>query len=249
MRRFIEAIAGVGGLDIRYGDYDTLFVKREYDSYYYFFFLKEKEQLAKLQSEAADIFHKMKESKIYQPDMDKNTTCIFCLRIEENEYYKIEEDEEISEISKIICLIEEDLNYFKKNVFLYTEKMEQFAQKNIGKFELLCKTYFTEDYFREYKKSNRDSFEYDFLINMFIKIPFLSFYEYQEKKDIKYQTAESFIEKRCVKMGIDLEHINKLSVDLEKLEDEDALYKWVDTLIEQQNCNDSGVMEVINNED
>ncbi len=249
MRRFIEAMVGVDGLDIGYGDYDTLFVKLEYDSYYYFFFLKEKEQLSNLQSEAEDIFHQLKESKIYQPDMDKNTTCIFCLRIEEDEYYKIEKDEEISEISKIICLIEEDLNYFKKNVFLYTDKMEQFAQKNIGKFELLCEEYFTEESFREYKKSNKDSFEYDFLINMFIKIPFLSFYEYQKKKDIKYQTAESFIEKRCAAMEIDLELINKLSMDLEKLEDEDALYKWVDTLIEQRNSNDKGVLEVINNED
>ena len=44
MRRFIEAMVGVDGLDIGYGDYDTLFVKLEYDSYYYFFFLKEKEQ-------------------------------------------------------------------------------------------------------------------------------------------------------------------------------------------------------------
>lgn len=84
---------------------------------------------------------------------------------------------------------------------------------------------------------------------MFIKIPFLSFYEYQKKKDIKYQTAESFIEKRCAAMEIDLELINKLSMDLEKLEDEDALYKWVDTLIEQRNSNDKGVLEVINNED
>ena len=50
-------------------------------------------------------------------------------------------------------------------------------------------------------------------------------------------------------MEIDLELINKLSMDLEKLEDEDALYKWVDTLIEQRNSNDKGVLEVINNED
>ena len=78
-------MVGVDGLDIGYGDYDTLFVKLEYDSYYYFFFLKEKEQLSNLQSEAEDIFHQLKESKIYQPDMDKNTTCIFCLRIEEDE--------------------------------------------------------------------------------------------------------------------------------------------------------------------
>ncbi len=249
MRRFIEAIVGVDGLDIGYEDYDTLFIKREFDSYYYFFFLKEKEQLIALQNEAGDIFHKMKESKVYQPDMDKNTTCIFCLCVEESEYYGMEKDEEISEISKVICLVEEDLNYFKKNVFLYTEKMGLFAQENIGKFELLCKEYITEKCFQEYKKSIKSSFAYDFLINMFIKIPFLSFYEYQGKKDKKYQTAESFIEEKCKAMGIDLGHINKLSAELEKLEDEDALFKWVDTLIEQQNSNDKGIKEVLNNED
>ena len=53
MREFIEAIVGNEKLDFRYKDYDLLFVRHDYDSYYLFYFLKDKSQLISLQKEAA----------------------------------------------------------------------------------------------------------------------------------------------------------------------------------------------------
>lgn len=242
MRDFIEAISGVDKLDFTYGKFDSIFVKREYDSYYLFFFLKNKEQLLELREEAGEVFHAIKGNKeLYRPDMDKNTTCIFCLCVSESEYYEIGESGEISELSKMICLVEEDLNYFKKNVLLYTDKMEAFARRNKGKFESICKQYLTEKYFQTYKKSSQGSFEYDFLLNLFIKIPFLSFNEYQQEK--RYQTMEAFIEERCRAMEIDQEDIDKISKELEKFESEDKLYQWVDMLLEEQEKKDKGVTE------
>lgn len=249
MREFIESIVGISQLDFRYGEYDLLFVKHNYDSYYLFFFLKDKENLLVLKNEAGNIIRAIKEDKkMYQPNMDKNITCIFCLCVGENEYYEVEENGKISELSKIICLTEEDLNYFKKNVFLYTVKMEEFARKNIGRFEELCQKYFTEDNFQLYKKSYKNIWEYDFLINLFIKIPFLSFYRYQYENGKTYNTINAFIEKMCKIKEIDCDNADVICEQLEEIiEDEDMLYEWLDALIESDK-NDT-MIEVIEDED
>lgn len=236
MREFIETLVGDKKLDFRYKDYDSLFVKQDYDSYYLFYFLEDKSQLIILQKEAVEIFNSIKSNKeLYKPDMDKNTTCIFFLPVTEQEYYEIGENGEISELSKIICLVEENLNYFKKNVFLYTDKMKKFAQQNKGKFQSICSKYFTEYYFEKYKESCRNSYEYDFLINLFIKIPFLSFYTYQPVKQKEYQTMEAFIEQKCKEAEINKSHIEKISDRIEVLDNEEELYEWVDALLEEEN--------------
>lgn len=236
MRGFIEAIKGVTRLDFSYKDYNSLFMKHEYNAYYLFFFLEKKEQLITLKKEAGNIVRTMKENeKLYQPDMDKNITCIFCLCVEEHEYYGVGDNRKISDLSKVICLVEEDLNYFKKNVFLYTEQMETFAQKNIGNLELICLEYLTEDKFESYKKSNKESYEYDFLINLFIKIPFLNFYRYQNKNRKGYQSINVFIKQKCKEKEINHSYIETLCGELEEnIEDENKLYKWLETLIDNQ---------------
>lgn len=234
MREFIEAIVGEEKLNFRYKDYNSLFVKQDYDSYYLFYFLDDRSQLITLQKEAVEIFSSIKGDKeLYKPDMDKNTTCIFFLHVTEQEYYEIGENGEISELSKIICLVEEDLNYFKKNVFLYTDNMEKFAQRNKGKFESICDEYFTEHYFERYKESCRNSFEYDFLINLFIKIPFLSFYGYQPVEQKVYQTMEAFIKQKCREAEINQNYIEKISDKIESLDNEQELFEWVDVLLQE----------------
>ena len=244
MREFIEAIVGNEKLDFRYKDYDLLFVRHDYDSYYLFYFLKDKSQLISLQKEAVEMFNSIKDDKeLYKPDMDKNTTCIFFLYITEQEYYEIGENGQISELSKIICLVEEDLNYFKKNVFLYTDQMENFAQQNKGKFKSLCENYFTEHYFQKYKESCRNSFEYDFLINLFIKIPFLSFYKYLPLEQKKYRSMENFIEEKCREAQINQNHIKEMSNKIEMLDNEEELYRWVDELLKKQESEQDGADE------
>lgn len=97
MREFIEALVGDKKLDFRYKDYDSIFVKQDYDSYYLFYFLEDKSQLIILQKETVEIFNSIKSNKeLYKPDMDKNTTCIFFLPVTEQEYYEIGENGEIS---------------------------------------------------------------------------------------------------------------------------------------------------------
>lgn len=248
MHKFIESVVGDGYLDFTYKKYDSLFVKHNYNSYYLFFFLKSQKQLVTLYKETVNIFRAIKEmEKIYQPDMDKNINCIFFLCVSEDEYYAIGTNSIISELSKVICLVEEDLNYFKKNVFLYTEKMEMFARDNMGDFETLCQEYFTEDNFQLYKKSNKDIYEYDFLLNLFIKIPFLNFHKYMRENQKEYHTLSFFIEAQCNNKEIDHGYIDMVCGQLEEnIEDENKLYKWLDTL--QENKTDKEKVEVSEDE-
>lgn len=236
MREFIETIVGEKNIDFRYEDYDTLFVKKEFNSYYLFFFLNDKNQLIELKDRIGDIFRTIKKNaEIYQVDMDKNITCIFCLCVSEQEYYEMEQTNQISDLSKIICLVEEDLNYFKKNVLLYTKKMEEFVQMNSKSFDLICEEYITEERFQDYKRSSKDNYEYDFLISLFIKIPFLSFQRFLPKDEDGYQSLGSFIKEKCVEKFIDKGDIDKISKQLEDvLDDEDKLYAWIDELVQDQ---------------
>lgn len=249
MFEFIESIAGGENLDFKYEEYDLLFVRNNHNSYYLFFFLKCQEQLVSLQKETANIFQAIKEKgKIYQPDMDKNITCIFLLCVSEDKYYEIGTNR-ISDLSKVICLVEEDLNYFKKNVLLYTDKMKEFARENIGKFEELCQEYFTDDNFQLYKISNKDAYEYDFLLNLFIKIPFLNFHKYMWENQKEYHTLSSFIEAQCSLREIDHGYIDVICGLLEEnLEDENKLYKWLDMLQENKSDEDKEEQEVLEDE-
>lgn len=236
MRKFIESITGEDSLNFRYKEYNTWFVKEDFNSYYLFFFLDDKKQLIELKKETVCIFSTIKKNaELYQVDMDKNITCIFCLCVSEQEYYEMEQTNQISELSKLICLVEEDLNYYKKNVFLYTKEMEEFVHGNTKDFEQLCKEYITNEGFQAYKKSSKESYEYDFLINLFIKIPFLSFQKYLPKDDDGYQSMEKFIKGKLKENEIDQEYADKISNDLETvLDDKNKLYAWLDKLVQDK---------------
>lgn len=236
MRKFIESITGEDSLSFRYKEYNTWFVKKDFNSYYLFFFLDDRRQLIELKENAIDIFSAIKKNaELYQVDMDKNITCIFCLRVSEQEYYEMEQMNQISELSKLICLVEEDLNYFKKNVFLYTQEMEEFVHRNTKSFEQLCKEYITDEGFQAYKKSSKESYEYDFLINLFIKIPFLNFQKYLPKDKDGYQSMSKFIKGKLRDNEIDQEYVDKISNHLETiLDDKSKLYAWLDKLVQDK---------------
>lgn len=236
MREFIKSIIGEESLNFRYNQYNAWFVKKDFNSYYLFFFLDEKKQLIELREKTADIFSTIKKNtETYQVDMDKNITCIFCLRISDQEYYEMEQTDQISELNKLICLVEEDLNYFKKNVFLYTKKMEEFVHGNTQGLEQICEKYITNESFQVYKKSSKESFEYDFLINLFIKLPFLSFQKYLPKDEDGYQSMEKFIKGKLKDNEIDQKYIDEISNDLENvLDDQNKLYAWLDKSVQDK---------------
>lgn len=243
MREFIRSITGDNCWNFSYEEYEFLFAEQKYQSFYLFYFPSEREQLLELKERAGDIFRAIKESERYRSEMDKNMTCILCLEVDENAYYEANESGKVSDLSKSICLVEEDLNFFKKNVLLYTKEMDAFSQAHTGCLESLCREYFTEENFQSYKKSSRNNMAYDFLINLFIKIPFLSFDGYQPGNRKEYQSMEAFIQSRLTEKELDLELIGKICVKLEEtLQDEDALYAYLDVLV-NESANEAGMPE------
>ena len=103
------------------------------------------------------------------------------LNVSEEEYYETGKTGTISGLSKTISSIEEDLNFFIKHVFLYTDKMNNDANQYIGEFNALCKKYLTIENFEQYKNEIEESYLFDFLMNLFIKFPFLKIGEYMRQ--------------------------------------------------------------------
>lgn len=237
MKEFINALFDEKSkIDFQYMDYDMSFYSGEFRSYYLLFYISTTEELIKLWENTGDIFRTMKQStSTYSVDMDKNTMCIYCLQTTDEEYYETGKTGTISELSKKISMVEEDLNYFAKHVFLYTNKMKQFAVQHIGNFEKLCEEYLTKERFEDYKNDIQNSYEYDFIINLFIKFPFLNFEKYymRNQKELQYRSVTSFVQEKFNDNEINLDKVREDMESLETiLDDEDALFKWLDQQIE-----------------
>lgn len=236
MREFINTLFNEENkLDFHYMEYDMSFYIGEFRSYYLVLYINTQEELIKLWEDTGDIFKAIKQNtEIYNVDMDKNTMCIYCLKTTDEEYYETGETGTISELSKKISLVEEDLNYFAKHVFLYTDRMKQFSSQNTGKFETLCKEYLTKENFEQYRNDIQKSYEYDFIINLFIKFPFLKIEKYymREQEKLQYRSVTSFVQEKFNYYKIDLDKVQK---DMETLgtvlDDENELYGWLDQLI------------------
>lgn len=221
-----------------YDDYNTLFVKGKFHTFYLFFFLEHGEELVILRDKAGELYQTIKRNKSYEIDMDKNTTCIYCLKVDKEEYYNMELTGTLCDLSKMICLVEEDLSYFKKNVLLYTKEMEEFSRRKVGMFEDLCAEYINDINFKEYKKAPKENYQYDFLMNLFIKLPFLTFKNYQIDGQREYLSVDKLIQETCEKKYINNDKVKNIMEELEpKLSDETQLLEWLDQLIAKDDKN------------
>ena len=92
-----------------------------------------------------------------------------------------------------------------------------------------------EETFEQYKNEIEESYVYDFLMNLFIKFPFLKIGEYmnQNQEGQEYRAATSFIEEKIKKDKIDLEKMREIMDSLEEIKDwdtDDVIFKWIDNL-------------------
>lgn len=111
----------------------------------------------------------------------------------------------------------------------------QFNTLEIGNFEKLCEEYLTKEHFEEYKNDIRNSYEYDFIINLFIKFPFFNFEKYylRNQKELQYRSVTGFVQEKFNDNEINLDKVQEDMEILETiLDDEDALFKWLDQQIE-----------------
>lgn len=244
MKKFINSLFSKGKqLVFQYMDYDMALYLGDFRSYYLLFYINTQEEMIRLWEKTSDIFRELKQNKMsYNVDMDKNTMCIYCLETSDEEYYETSQTGTINELSKKISLVEEDLNYFAKHVFLYTEKMKHFALNNVGKFDELCMEYMTKEHFQQYKDNIRMNYEYDLLVNLFVKFPFLEIEKHHIHDDsgVKYRSVDSFVQEKLNSYGIDSNKVQEKMkiVDL-IMDDEEAFLNW----IEQQIGMDRNVQE------
>ncbi len=246
MKEFIKALFNEQDqIPFQYKDYDTAFYAGEFHSFYLLFFLRTEEELMALWKDTSEIFRQLKNTReIYSTDMDKNTMCIYCLEVSKEDYYQTGKTGTISELSKKVSRIEENLDYFAKHVFLYTHDMKMFSEKHVGEFDALCRQYIVDEEFDKYKRNVRGSYEYDFLINLFIKFPFLSFEMYQVNNGKEYRTVESFVQQEIEKKSVNISSIREEIKQLEELiGDEEKFFDWLDMLTEKES------IEVIQGDD
>lgn len=219
-------------IDFRYENYESIFIKEKYNTYYLFMFLDKEKNLNEMLENTHKIADTIKKADVNNLDADKNVTCVFCLHATDDQYYQSQDTNSISDLSKEICAIEEDLNYFKKNVLLYTNDMLEFVNKNELDFKTLCKQYFTKENFEKFKNDPNENYQYDLLSNIFIKVPFLNYYEFQKNEDeISFNNLDVFIESQLNQKELDKVYINNLLDKIEKMDTDEKMYDWLDELI------------------
>ena len=233
MKNFIEALLKQNEvIAFRYKETTSLFVSTKFHSYFLFFFFDNMEDMVDMMECSGDIWTCLKEQRnIYNNNMDKNTLCICCLEVSDEEYYKTEETCGLSDLSKYIGKIEEDLSYFSKHVLLYTKSMKDFALEQKDNIDSLFQEYITKEYFEKYKQDPRSNYQYDFLINLFIKIPSLNIEQYYGMKPgVQFQSAEQIITEKLKERKCDNSEVIKKIGEIEELcDDEEALMQWLDS--------------------
>lgn len=232
MREFIENLfEKKNEIEFQYENYEMSFFAGRFKSYYLIFYITTQEELIGLWKKTSSIFKTIKQNEdIYNNSMEKNIVCIYCLNVSEEEYYETGKTETICSLSKKISSIEEDLNFFIKHVFLYTDKMNYIANQYVGKFDALCENYLTVKNFEEYKNGIKASYIYDFLMNLFIKF---GEYMHRNQEGQKYRTAASFIEEKIKENKINLGNMQNIMDSLEQNENidtDEAIFKWIDNL-------------------
>lgn len=237
MREFIEELfEKKNKIEFQYEDHEMSFFAGRFKSYYLIFYIKTQEELIELWKKTSSIFKTIKQNEnIYNINMDKNIVCVYCLNVSEGEYYETGKTGTISGLSKKISSIEEDLNFFTKHVFLYTDKMNDIANQYVGKFDALCEKYLTMGNFEKYKIEIEANYIYDFLMNLFIKFPFLKIGEYMHRNqgEQKYRAVVSFIEERIEKNKINLKKMEEIMDSLDQIKNidtDDVIFKWIDNL-------------------
>jgi len=134
-----------------------------------------------------------RNSEMYESDMDKNTSLVYC----------VETDINSSLLEKKKVEIEDDPYYFKKYVFSYSnadsEKFEQLC-KQFGKrpLDFIQSYILNTDNFSAFKKNYKKETAYKMISDLVIKLPMipLSFKEYKEIKTVAEYMEEI---KKCSK--------------------------------------------------
>lgn len=115
-----------------------------------------------------EIANYFRENDVYVPDMDKNTSLIYCVK----------RDAESRKLEELKVKIEDDPFYFKKYVFAYSEAQadefkELCKQYNLSVSRLIQTYILNPENFSAFKKNSANEKIYKLVSELLIKIPII----------------------------------------------------------------------------
>lgn len=113
-----------------------------------------------------EIFAEFKQSDLYDSEMDKNISLVFCVK---RTFFS-------EKLRRKMVEIEDDPYYFKKYVFSYSEKEELdfrnlVKEKNCSSVEVIESHIFNKENFSEFKGNIENNNMYRLITDLVIKIP------------------------------------------------------------------------------
>lgn len=180
-----------------------------------------------------EIANYFRENDIYVPDMDKNTSLIYCVKRDINS----------DKLDELKVKIEDDPFYFKKYVFAYSEaqsdEFKKLRKQHNWTINELIQTYiFDTENFSKFKKNGDNEKIYKLVSELFIKIPIIPI-NFETNGEIKSVSEYMLDIKKCNDDELDrldniIETLNSPQENMEQLVNK-VLEDWGFVGLEENN--------------
>ena len=180
-----------------------------------------------------EIANYFRENDIYVPDMDKNTSLIYCVK----------RDIKSNKLDELKVKIEDDPFYFKKYVFAYSEaqsdEFKKLRKQHNWTINELIQTYiFDTENFSKFKKNGDNEKIYKLVSELFIKIPIIPI-NFETNGEIKSVSEYMLDIKKCNDDELDrldniIETLNSPQENMEQLVNK-VLEDWGFVGLEENN--------------
>lgn len=180
-----------------------------------------------------EIANYFRENDIYVPDMDKNTSLIYCVKRDINS----------DKLDELKVKIEDDPFYFKKYVFAYSEaqsdEFKKLRKQHNWTINELIQTYiFDTENFSKFKKNGDNEKIYKLVSELLIKIPIIPI-NFESRGEIKSVSDYMLDIQKCnnderERLDCIIEILNDSQGNIEQLVDK-VLEDWGFVDLEEEN--------------
>ena len=175
-----------------------------------------------------EIANYFRENDIYVPDMDKNTSLIYCVK----------RDIKSNKLDELKVKIEDDPFYFKKYVFAYSEAQSDEFKKLRKQHNWTINELIQTENFSKFKKNGDNEKIYKLVSELFIKIPIIPI-NFETNGEIKSVSEYMLDIKKCNDDELDrldniIETLNSPQENMEQLVNK-VLEDWGFVGLEENN--------------
>lgn len=180
-----------------------------------------------------EIANYFRENDVYVPDMDKNTSLIYCVKKDVNS----------GKLDKLKVKIEDDPFYFKKYVFTYdqaqADEFKKLCRQHGQSASELIQTYILDtDIFNNFKKNGDNEKIYKLVSELLIKIPIIPI-SFETNEEIKCVSDYMLDVQKCNNDELErldriVETLNSSQGNIELLVDK-VLEDWGFVDLEEEN--------------